>query len=395
MDIIKIFGTNLRKFRLQAGLSQEQFAEKCGLHRTYISDIERFRRSIALENVGRIATALNLAPDKLFAPQPAIANCTPGTPEASEALIRDLYLDLRVKVNAWSSITNQTPQARMGYIGQHLVSIVTGFPGGKSGARGSDLIMNNGDYGEIKTCYRVDQLGSCADCGAAVSSLEDVCTVCGSSNVMRKDDSKWLISLRSEEDFARVSNPKMYYFVLFEFEDINDHANHNIIASIWAVDPKVKGFVYCLIDHYLNRQANSKSKAPFDMWPYSFKFALTQPQLIYRSIIQENGDIRTSVFPTFENTYCDELAPLPSYSKSKTLTLPVIQKVISAFSPTESTRRKSKATCLNTLESMRVDAHIPNATLCDAFADAVYLPLITPHKEHIPDSLKDLHAELR
>lgn len=48
-------------------------------------------------------------------------NYTLGTIEASEALIKDLYIDLRAKVNAWSKITQQTPQARMGYVGQHLV----------------------------------------------------------------------------------------------------------------------------------------------------------------------------------------------------------------------------------------------------------------------------------
>lgn len=66
MDIIKVFGTNLRKYRLKMGLSQEKFAEKCGLHRTYISDVERFRRSIALENVQRIADALEIDTYKLF-----------------------------------------------------------------------------------------------------------------------------------------------------------------------------------------------------------------------------------------------------------------------------------------------------------------------------------------
>jgi len=43
-------------------------------------------------------------------------NYTLGTIEASEALIKDLYIDLRAKVNAWSKITQQTPQARMGYV---------------------------------------------------------------------------------------------------------------------------------------------------------------------------------------------------------------------------------------------------------------------------------------
>ena len=66
MDIVKVFGDNLKKYRTQLGLSQEAFAEKCGLHRTYISAIERYRRSIALENVQRIANALGIEAYKLF-----------------------------------------------------------------------------------------------------------------------------------------------------------------------------------------------------------------------------------------------------------------------------------------------------------------------------------------
>ena len=82
-------------------------------------------------------------------------NYTLGTIEASEALIKDLYIDLRAKVNAWSKITQQTPQARMGYVGQHLVSVVTGYPGGKSGARGYDLVIDDERHGEIKTCSQI------------------------------------------------------------------------------------------------------------------------------------------------------------------------------------------------------------------------------------------------
>lgn len=58
MDIKEVFGLNLRKFRTEKGLSQEKFAERCGLHRTYISDIERFQRNVSLENIQRIADAL-------------------------------------------------------------------------------------------------------------------------------------------------------------------------------------------------------------------------------------------------------------------------------------------------------------------------------------------------
>lgn len=66
LDIIKVFGTNVRKYRLEKGVSQEKFAEMCNLHRTYISDIERFQRSISLDNIQKIADALEIDTYKLF-----------------------------------------------------------------------------------------------------------------------------------------------------------------------------------------------------------------------------------------------------------------------------------------------------------------------------------------
>ena len=66
MDIVKVFGTNLKKYRTELGLSQEAFADKCGMHRTYISAIECYRRSISLENIQRIADALGVETYKLF-----------------------------------------------------------------------------------------------------------------------------------------------------------------------------------------------------------------------------------------------------------------------------------------------------------------------------------------
>ena len=60
MNIKELFGTNLRKFRTQKEYSQEKFAELCGLHRTYISDIECFQRNVSLENIQKIAEALEM-----------------------------------------------------------------------------------------------------------------------------------------------------------------------------------------------------------------------------------------------------------------------------------------------------------------------------------------------
>ncbi len=66
MDIIKVFSSNLKKYRTALGISQESFAEKAGLHRTYISAIECGKRSISLDNIQKIADALKIDTYLLF-----------------------------------------------------------------------------------------------------------------------------------------------------------------------------------------------------------------------------------------------------------------------------------------------------------------------------------------
>jgi len=60
------FGERVRRLRKDRGLSQEAFADCCGLDRTYIGGIERGERNVSLTNISKIATALNLAPAELF-----------------------------------------------------------------------------------------------------------------------------------------------------------------------------------------------------------------------------------------------------------------------------------------------------------------------------------------
>ena len=66
MDIIKTFANNVKKYRIECGYSQEKLAEYSDLHRTYISAVERCRRSRALENVRKIADALHIKTYLLF-----------------------------------------------------------------------------------------------------------------------------------------------------------------------------------------------------------------------------------------------------------------------------------------------------------------------------------------
>jgi transcriptional regulator with XRE-family HTH domain len=62
-----VFASNVRRIRTARGMSQEKLAEECGLHRTYISDIERAERNLSIENMERIAQALAVDVRELLA----------------------------------------------------------------------------------------------------------------------------------------------------------------------------------------------------------------------------------------------------------------------------------------------------------------------------------------
>ena len=67
MEDIRIrFGKAVRAKRHKLGVSQEEFADICGLDRTYIGGIERGERNVALVNIERIAKALRLSISELF-----------------------------------------------------------------------------------------------------------------------------------------------------------------------------------------------------------------------------------------------------------------------------------------------------------------------------------------
>lgn len=63
----EIFAFNVRRIRVDAGLSQEELAFRSGLHRTYISSVERSQRNVSLENIFLIAGALGVPASELLA----------------------------------------------------------------------------------------------------------------------------------------------------------------------------------------------------------------------------------------------------------------------------------------------------------------------------------------
>lgn len=208
-------------------------------------------------------------------------------------LIDELVLQPRLNAIKWSKVTKQTPNIKIGYPGQHLASLITGMTGERTGARGNDLV----DGSEVKSCPRVDQLDVCKSCRLSVARLEDKCPHCGSEDVDRKSDSKWLFTIRNEDDL-NVLNKEVGRVVLLigdypnfdsgDFETIRFQA-----FEIWPDEPRHKRFAEIMTNYYKKIYLSHKKKdpkktpAPKNFWPYSYQFYISNPIQTFLCIVEE------------------------------------------------------------------------------------------------------------
>lgn len=65
-DLQKTLGRNLRRYREQRGLSQEDFADLVGVHRTYMGGVERGERNLTLRSLERLAATIKVDPISLL-----------------------------------------------------------------------------------------------------------------------------------------------------------------------------------------------------------------------------------------------------------------------------------------------------------------------------------------
>jgi transcriptional regulator with XRE-family HTH domain len=72
-DILRRFGATVRHQRHRLGLSQQAFADRAGVHRTYLADIERGVRNIALTLIAKLAAAAEMPSSAFIAPLSRIA----------------------------------------------------------------------------------------------------------------------------------------------------------------------------------------------------------------------------------------------------------------------------------------------------------------------------------
>lgn len=203
--------------------------------------------------------------------------------------INDIIITPRQALLYWAGITNQTPAAKIGYIGQHMASLITGVSGTRSGARGDDLA----DGTEVKSCNKIDQADKCNNCGIRVMRHDSTCPNCGSNNIDRKDDSKWLFSVRDEYELNQYHNLDRILLLLMDYPgfDNNDFSDIRISAfEIYPKEERMRVFNELLDNHYWNiyrPKANEGGKTnPMNFHPWSFQFYKCNPLLVFQCLIK-------------------------------------------------------------------------------------------------------------
>lgn len=68
-DLQRVFGRNLRAYRVTRGLSQEKLAEQMGVHRTYIGGVERGERNLSLQSIEYYCSVLDVNPMEMLSPR--------------------------------------------------------------------------------------------------------------------------------------------------------------------------------------------------------------------------------------------------------------------------------------------------------------------------------------
>jgi transcriptional regulator with XRE-family HTH domain len=65
--LLRALGRRVRELRQAQGFSQEAFADKCGVHRTFMGTVERGESNLSFQNIARVAETLDVSLSTLFA----------------------------------------------------------------------------------------------------------------------------------------------------------------------------------------------------------------------------------------------------------------------------------------------------------------------------------------
>lgn len=217
--------------------------------------------------------------------------------EYTRNFLKEVYFEFRRVGLKWAKLSRQTSFFPKGYLGQNLVSLVTGIPGTGTAARGDDLK----DGSEVKTCARVDQLNNCKNCKARVASYLKKCPQCNSEKIIQMTDSHWICPI-NELNYKkyREEMPHIYFLLV----DSKNLSNLDLARfTIWSIEPKTNKYwkENYIDDYYINnytRRRNLGQKpAPMNVHPQSPKFNNTTPELLFQSTISKKGIVTILKFP--------------------------------------------------------------------------------------------------
>jgi CheY-like chemotaxis protein/DNA-binding Xre family transcriptional regulator len=104
-DLKRLFGTAIKGKRSELGISQEELADRAGLHRTYVSDVERGARNLSLESIEKLAQALELSISVLFQ---RARDGAPGN-AVEVLLVEDEPLDVELTLRAFKKARFTNP----------------------------------------------------------------------------------------------------------------------------------------------------------------------------------------------------------------------------------------------------------------------------------------------
>lgn len=205
-----------------------------------------------------------------------------------EQFIYDMIISPRIASHKWSAITNQTPNLKIGYPAQHLASLILGMKGDATGARGNDIC----DGTEVKSCSKIDQSDKCLDCKENVLRSQNKCPACGSANIRRNNDSKWLIPIRNEDELtmALKETPRFLFIVSdYPFFKDNNFSDIRIRAfEIYPSNPRCVRFAELLKSYYYNiylphiKHNPNATPAPKNLFPDNFPFYMCNPIKVFQ-----------------------------------------------------------------------------------------------------------------
>lgn len=214
----------------------------------------------------------------------------PTSKELIADFLQEVVISPRSVMRKRAKVTNQTPAAKLGYVGQHLASLITGVPGTGTGARGDDLA----DKSEVKSCNKVDQVDKCKKCGGRVMRMQSECPYCHSSYIERKEDSKWLFSIRDEHELQQYKELDRIILLLFDYPQFSQGVFHDIRIRSFEIYPQEERMnVFCkLIDNhyyniYLPKISRNLKTNPMNLHPDKFQFFMCNPIKTFECIIKD------------------------------------------------------------------------------------------------------------